>query len=96
MTVELGAVNTDELCLTTYADTAGTTHSGTVHHNGVEADICGNLIFLGEQAAEFHHDGRTDGKYLVHLLALDYLFDTNSYNALLAIRTVIGHDDNLV
>ena len=96
MTVELGTVNADELGLASYADTAGTAHTGSVNHDGIEADICGDFIFLGEQAAELHHDGRTDGKYLVHLLALNHFLDTYSNNTLLAVRTVVGHDDNLV
>ena len=85
MTVELGTIHTYEASLATHGDTTCTTHTSTVHHDGVQRYIGGNLVLLGQQAAELHHDSGTDGKALVHLLALDNLLHTYGHHALLAI-----------
>ena len=52
---------------------------------------------MREQAAELHHDRRTNGKGLVDVrLLTDELLDTCGHYTLLAIRAVVGHDDELV
>ena len=94
--VELGAIDADEARLAADGDAAGTTHSRSIHHDGVQGHVGADIIFLGQQAAELHHDGRTDGKHLIHLLALDHLLDTHGHDTLLTIRTIVGHDDNLI
>ena len=76
MTIKLGAINANELGLTTYGDTASTTHTCTVYHDGVERYVGGDLIFLGEEAYELHHDGRANSEAFVYLLALDNALDT--------------------
>ena len=96
VTVKFRTVNAHKLCLTAYSDTTSTTHTSTVNHNRVERYICGNFILLREQADELHHDSRTDSKTLVHLLTLNNTFDTLSHQTLLAIRTVVRHNDNLI
>ena len=96
MTVELRAVHADKLGLAANTYTTSTTHTCAIHHDGIEADISRDLIFLSQQAAELHHDGRTDGKALIDLLALDDFFHTDSHHALLAVRTVVGHNDDLI
>ena len=96
MTIKLGTVNTYKASLASYCDTASTTHTCAVHHDSVQRYVCGDFVLLGQQAAELHHDSRTDGKALVHLLALNNFLHTNGYHTLFAIRAIVGHDDNLV
>ena len=94
--VELRAVHADELRLSAHGDAAGTTHARAVHHDGVQRYVGRNVVFLGQQAAEFHHDGGADGETFVHLLALDDALDAFGHEAFIAIRAVVGHDDDLV
>ena len=94
--VKLGTVDADELRLSTDGQTTGSAHSCSVYHDGVERNIGGNVVFLGELAAKFHHDGWTDGEDSVDRLAVDELFDTHGHNTFLAIRAVIGHDERFV
>ena len=96
MTVELWAIHADELRLAANTYTTSTTHTCAVNHDGIEADISRDLIFLSQQAAELHHDGRADGKALIDLLALDDFFHADGHHALLAVRTVVGHDDDFI
>ena len=85
MAVKLGAVDTYKLGLATYGDTASTAHTRTVYHDRVERYVGGYLVFLGQQAYELHHDGRADGKALVHLLALDDALYTLGHESLGAV-----------
>ena len=96
MAVELGTIDADEAGLATDGDAAGTAHASAIDHDGVERNIRGDAIFLGQQTAEFHHDSRTDGKDLVHTLALDHLLNAYGDYTLLAIRPVVSHDDDFV
>ena len=96
MTVEFRTVNADELGLSTNTYTTSTTHSCAVNHDGIEADISRNVVFLSQQAAELHHDGRADGKALIDLFTLDDFLHADSHDALLAVRTVVSHDDDLI
>ena len=75
MTVKLRTIHADKLGLSTHRNAAGTTHTCTIYHDGVERNVGGHIVFLGEQTAEFHHDGRADGETFVHRLALDDLLD---------------------
>ena len=34
--IKLRTINTDELCLATNGQTAGTAHTSTIHHDGIE------------------------------------------------------------
>ena len=47
MSVELGTIDAHEACLATNGDAAGTTHTRTVNHDGVQGYISGNFVFLG-------------------------------------------------
>ena len=53
-------------------------------------------MFLSGEVRELHHDWRTNGKYLVHVLLLKELLHTNGYHTLFAVAAVIGHDNHLV
>ena len=94
--IELRSIDADETCLATDGQAAGTTHTRTIDHDGVEGYIVGNIIFLGEKRSELHHHWRTDGEHFVDMLTLDNLFYANGDDAFLSIRTIIGHDDHLI
>ena len=94
--IKLRTVDADELGLASDGQAAGATHTRSVHHDGVEGNVGREIVFLGQEAAELHHDRRTDGKDLVDVLLVDEFLDTNGYHAFLAVATVIGHDDEFV
>ena len=84
-TVKFRSVDADKLGLATDSETASSTHTRTVNHDGVERHVGGDIVFLCEQAAEFHHDGRTDGKHLVDMLLIDELLDTYGNDTFLTV-----------
>ncbi len=94
--IELGSVHTHEAHLAAYGDTACTTHTRAVHHNSVEAGICGDIVLRCGQGHEFHHDCRSDGDALVHMFAVDDLLHAHGYHAFLSERAVVGHHYHLV
>ena len=94
--VKLGTIHADELGLSAHRDAAGAAHTRAVHHNRVERNVCGNVVFLGQQTNKLHHNGGADGKALVHLLALNHLLDTLRDQTLLAVRPIICHNNHLV
>ena len=94
--IELRTVDADELRLATNGQTAGTAHTRTIDHDGVQRHFAGDVMLLGGEVRELHHDRRTDGKNLVYVFLFDELLDTDSHHALLAIRAIVGHDDDLV
>ena len=94
--VKLRTVDADKLSLAANGQSAGTAHTCTIHHDRVEGNVCREIIFLSQETAEFHHDRRTDGEYLIDVLLIDELFDTDSYNTFLAVTSVIGHDNQFV
>ena len=94
--IKLRTIDTYELCFATNGESASTTHTSAVDHDGIERDVGRNVVFLCEQATELHHDRRANGKHLVNVFLLDELFDADSDNPLFASRTIVGHDDNLV
>ena len=96
MTVEFRTIHTYELRLSAHGDTTSTTHARTIHHNGVQRHISRNIIFLGQKADKFHHDGRTNGKTLVHLFTFDDCFYSFSNQTFLSVRTVVRHDNHFV
>ena len=96
-TVEFRTVDADKLGLAANGQSAGTTHTCTVNHDGVQRYFARNAVLLGCQVGEFHHDGRANGKHFVHMgLLLDKLLNTNGDNAFLSIRTVVSHDNDFV
>ena len=94
--VKLRAVYTHKLRLAAYGQSAGTAHARTVYHDGVQRHLAGYAVLLCRQVREFHHDGRSYGKHLVYVLLLNELLDANGNHAFLAVRTVVGHDDDFV
>ena len=96
ITVELRAVDAYKLCLSADCQSAGTAHTRTVDHDGVERDIVGDTIFMSQQRGEFHHYRRTNGEHLVDMLALDNLFHADGDHSFLAVGAVVGHDDDLI
>lgn len=65
MGIKFRAINTDELGLFTYSHSAGTTHACSINHNGVQAGVCWDMIFLCGHRGELHHDGRANDDSLV-------------------------------
>ena len=53
-------------------------------------------MLLSSQIREFHHDWRSDGEHLIHVLLLEELLHTDGYDTLFTVAAVIGHDDHLV
>ena len=96
MAVELRPVHANELGLSAHGDAASTAHARAVHHDGVERDIGGNVVFLGQKANELHHDSRADGEAFVHLLAPDDLLDTFGDQSFLSVAAIVGHDDHFI
>ena len=95
-TVELRPVDAHELGLATDGQTTGPTHSRAIYHDGIQGYISGDIVFLGQQTTELHHDGRTDGKHLVDMFLLDKFLHTHGHYTFLSVRTVVGHDEDLV
>ena len=95
-TVEFRAVDADEFRLAANGQSAGTAHARTIHHDGVQRHLAGDAMLLSRQVGELHHDGRTDGKHLVHVLLLNELFDAHGDNTLLAVRAVVGHNNHFI
>ena len=95
-TVKLRTIDAHKLGLVTDGESAGTAHTSSVHHDGVERNICRQVVLLCQQTAEFHHDRRTDGEGLIDVFLLDEFLHSYSYHTLLAIAAVVGHDDQLV
>ena len=85
ITIELRPVNAHKLGLAAYRQAAGTAHPRTVNHNRVEGHIVGDTIFFGHERAELHHDGWTDGQYLVYVLFIEDLFHAHSNDTLFAV-----------
>ena len=94
--VKLRAVDTYKLRLSANSQSACSTHAGSVYHNRVQRDVVRDIVLLCHQGTELHHDGRSDGKHLVDMLALDDLFHTCGDHTFFAPRTIVGHDDDLV
>ena len=94
--IKLRTVDTHKLGLAANGQSASATHASAVNHNGVQADLAGNVVLLGGEVRELHHDGRANGKHFVNVLLLDKLLNTYGDHTFLAIRAVVGHDDYLV
>ena len=94
--VKLRSVDAHEACLPSDGQSAGTAHARSVYHDGVERHVGGDIVFLREQAAEFHHDGRTNGKHLVDMFLVDEFLYADGHHALLAVTAVVGHDECLI
>ena len=45
--IKLRTVDADKLGLAADGETAGSAHTGTIHHDGVERYICREIVFLG-------------------------------------------------
>ena len=96
-TVKFRSVDTYELGLAANRESASTAHARAINHDSIERYLNRYVILLCHEAAELHHDRRTDCEHLVHMLLLsDELLDTYGHNTLFAIRTIVGHDDEFV
>ena len=94
--IKLRTIDADKLGLAADGETAGSAHTGTIYHDGIKRYISREIIFLGKEAAELHHDRRTDGEHLIYMFLVDEFLDAHGYYAFLAVASVIGHDDEFV
>ena len=94
--VELRSVNADKAGLAADGQPAGAAHPGTVHHDGIERNVVGNAVFLCQKRRELHHDRRSDCQYLVDVFPLYHFLDPHGDDSLLAVGSVIGHDNDLI
>ena len=83
--VEFRSVDAYELCLSSYCQSACAAHSRAVHHDCVERHVGGDIIFSGEQAAEFHHYRGADGHNLVNVFLVDEFLYSYGHHSLLAV-----------
>ena len=97
MPIELRAVHTDKPGLAPDGHAATAAHAGTVDHDGVQRDHGRHAIRTGRLCTELHHDGRPDNDSHVRLRRLlTELLERDRHQRLASIRTVIGHDDQLI
>ena len=94
--IKLGSVHADKLGFAANSDTTRAAHTGTIHHDCIETCFGRDIVFLGGQRNEFHHNSGTDGDTFVHLFALDNLLDAYGNYTFLSHRAVIGHDQHFV
>ena len=94
--VKLRTIDANKLCLSSDSESAGTAHTCSVHHDCIQGHFARDVMLLGCQIRELHHDRRTDGKYLIDMLLFKELLHTNGYNTLLAVTSIVSHDDYLV
>ena len=83
--IKFRAVDTHKLRFATDSQSAGTAHTRTVNHDGVQRDLAGDAMLLCRKVRELHHNGRTDSKDFVNVFLLDELLDANSHHAFFAV-----------
>ena len=97
VTVEFGTVNTCKLGFATNGQTAATAHAGAVDHDGVHGSQSLDAVALGQLANKLHHGQGAQGDDLVVLLAgVDQPLQTGGNQTLTCVRTVVGHNKQLV
>ena len=90
MAVELRSVHTGKLHFVSHQHTAGSAHTGPVHHDGIHADNRGNAQLLRGHAGEFHHDHGTDGHAQIIVMAFaDQLLQHGCTDAVKAVAAVV-------
>ena len=84
--VELRTVDADKLRFASDGQAAGTTHTRSIYHDGIQRYFARDVVLLGGKIGEFHHDRRTDGEDLIDMFFLfDELLNTDSNNTLLTV-----------
>ena len=96
MAVKFRSVYTNEFGLSTDGNTTSTAHTCTIHHDCIQRNISRYFIFLSQQTNKFHHDSGADSKTFVYFLPFNDFFHAFGYQSFASIRTVIGHNDDLV
>ena len=90
MSVKFRTVYACEFYFVTNDDTTGTAHTGTVYHDRVHGNDSRNIIFLSGQAAEFHHDHRSDSyTFCISFSFGDQIIDYFCYHTTSSVRSVI-------
>ena len=89
--VKLRTVNAGELYLAADQEPAGSAHSGSVNHDRVHRNDCGDAELFGELACELHHDdGSDDDAVIVTAAFVPKLLEGNADIAVDAVGTVVG------
>ena len=96
MGIKLRSIDADELRFSSYGHAAGTAHTRSIDHDGVERSLGRDIVFGGSKRHELHHDSRTDGDTFIDGLAVDHFFYADGDDTLFAHRAIIGHDDEFV
>ena len=96
MRIELGSIDTDELRLSANGDTTCAAHTCTVHHDRVQRSLGRDIVLLGGECDELHHDSGTDRDALVHVLACGNRLNALGDQSLRSHRTIICHNDHFV
>ena len=95
--VEVGPVHAGELGLPAHGEAAAAAHTRAVDHDGVHRGDGGNVVFLGREGDEFHHDERADRDDAVKRFAcLQHTLQGKGDVALLAVTAVVRHHHELV
>ena len=96
MCIKLWTIYAHKLRFAIDCHTTCTTHTRTIHHDGIETCLGRDIIFLGGQCHKLHHDSRTNRHTLIHLLTIDHLLHARGYQSFLTHRTIIRHDYHLI
>ena len=92
MPVEIGAVDAGEPGLAAHRQAAAAAHARAVDHDRVHAHDRLDIVLLGEEGNEFHHDDGADGDDLVVAVArLDERFERIGHQSLFAVAAVVRH-----
>ena len=97
MSVKFGTIHTYEFCFSSHGNTTSAAHSGSVHHDGVEADIRVDVERTGHIADRLHHRKRPDGIDGVDRAgSFQKIGELVGHETLTAVAAVIGRDTDLV
>ena len=95
-TVDTGKLG-DTLAILYQSQTAAAAHAGTIDHDRVHGNGDRYIIWLGSRNDELHHDQRTDrDDHIESLTFFQHFLQRNGDIAMLAIRTVVRHDEESV
>jgi len=93
MAVKFRPVHADEFRFPRDGRAAAAAHTGSIHHDGVQADDRADIVGPGDVRYGTHHDHRTDADNFINLLPFfNELFQNVGNKAVVAIATIVGCD----
>ena len=96
MGIKFWTIYTNKFGLSSHGHATCAAHSRTIHHDGIEASICRDIVLFCGQCYKFHHNRRTDRDAFIHLFAQYHLLYPIGYQTFLSERTIIGHNDQFI